>query len=55
MERSRKAIVARAGFAWDDLGSWAALQTGEAPGRERDARRSLLVDSTGTIAFAERG
>ena len=56
MEKSRKALVARAGFAWDDLGSWAALQdSGKDPAGNVTRGRTLLVDSTGTVAFAEEG
>jgi mannose-1-phosphate guanylyltransferase len=57
MERTQRAVVARAGFAWDDLGSWAAL---EAQG-SKDAHgnvvhgRVLLQDSTGVIAFSDGG
>lgn len=57
MERTRRALVARAGFSWDDLGSWAAL---EAQGG-KDAQgnvirgRALLHDSTGVIAFSDGG
>jgi len=57
MEKSRRALVARAGFAWDDLGSWAALAEGTA----RDARgnvargRAVLIDSDGVVAFADGG
>ncbi len=39
MERSKRALVARADFAWDDLGSWAALATPEARGARRFRRR----------------
>ncbi len=57
MERTKRAVVARAGFAWDDVGSWAALAE---PGRE-DANgnftrgRALLQDSSGVIAFSDGG
>lgn len=57
MEHTKRAIVMRAGFAWDDLGSWAALAE---PGTE-DADgnfirgRALLHDSTGVIAFSDDG
>lgn len=57
MEKSRRALVARAGFAWDDLGSWAALAEGTA----RDPRgnvargRAVLIDSDGVVAFADGG
>ena len=57
MERSRKALVARAGFAWDDLGSWAALAgSGNADAAGNVTRgRSLLIDSKGVVAVAEEG
>jgi len=55
MERSARALVVRAGFAWDDLGSWAAL--GEETGRSGNATRgrTLLLDSAGVVAFADGG
>lgn len=53
MEKTRRALVARAGFAWDDLGSWAAV--GDLPGgdeRGNHARgRALLLDSDRVLAF----
>jgi mannose-1-phosphate guanylyltransferase len=57
MERSDKALVARAGFAWDDLGSWEAVGD---PGT-RDAAGNtvrglaLLEDCANVIAFADEG
>jgi len=57
MERSKDALVARAGFSWDDLGSWEAIG---APG-SRDAQgnvalgKVLLLDSKDVIAFSEGG
>jgi mannose-1-phosphate guanylyltransferase len=57
MEKSGRALVARAGFAWDDLGSWAALSEGAA----RDPRgnvargRAVLIDSDGVVAFSDGG
>jgi mannose-1-phosphate guanylyltransferase len=61
MERSSRALVARAGFAWDDLGSWAAL--GGGPGGSGGSGqkgnvtrgRTILVDANGVTAFAEKG
>jgi mannose-1-phosphate guanylyltransferase/mannose-6-phosphate isomerase len=58
MERSQHALVARAGFAWDDVGSWAAL--GSASGGPDAAGnvvrgRALLEDCRGVIAFGEGG
>ena len=58
MERSRRALVARAGFAWDDVGSWAALGGASAEHDEAGnvARgRALLQDCSGVIAFGEGG
>jgi mannose-1-phosphate guanylyltransferase len=57
MERSARALVARAGFAWDDLGSWAALGSGDAGARAGTVTRgrTLLVDSEGVVAFADGG
>jgi mannose-1-phosphate guanylyltransferase len=57
MERSKDALVARAGFSWDDLGSWEAIG---APG-SRDTHgnvavgKVLLLDSKDVIAFSEGG
>ncbi|HYJ32804.1 MAG TPA: sugar phosphate nucleotidyltransferase [Candidatus Binatia bacterium] len=58
MERSARALVARAGFAWDDLGSWAALGQGEAAegsGSNVTRGRTILLDSDGVVAFADGG
>ena len=57
MERTRRAVVARAGFAWDDLGSWAALETqGTKDANGNVVRgRAFLHDSTGVIAFSDGG
>jgi mannose-1-phosphate guanylyltransferase len=57
MERTRHALVARASFEWDDLGSWATLAR---PGSEDEngnvARGDVLLhDSTGVIAFSDGG
>lgn len=57
MERSERALVARAGFAWDDLGSWASIGSPES----RDSAGNmasgtvLLEDSKDVTAFAEGG
>ncbi len=57
MERTQRAIVARAGFAWDDLGSWASLES--QGGKDAQGNvirgRALLHDSTGIIAFSDGG
>lgn len=57
MERSRRALVARAGFAWDDLGSWAALgESGSADARGNVVRgRAVLLDTDGVVAFDDGG
>jgi mannose-1-phosphate guanylyltransferase len=60
MERTKHAAVARAGFAWDDLGSWAALSAPSGSDGGDAARnvvrgRALLHDSSGVIAFSEGG
>jgi mannose-1-phosphate guanylyltransferase/mannose-6-phosphate isomerase len=56
MERTARALVARAGFAWDDLGSWAALGPGGGDAAGNVTRgRTLLVDAGGITAFAEGG
>ena len=57
MERTRHALVARASFEWDDLGSWATLAR---PGSEDEngnvARGDVLLhDSSGVIAFSDGG
>ncbi len=57
MERSKKALVARAGFAWDDLGSWAAIASRASLDAGGNAARGsvLLHDSKDVIAFAYQG
>ena len=57
MEHTQRAIVARAGFAWDDLGSWAALEAqGGADAQGNVIRgRAFLHDSSGVIAFSDGG
>lgn len=57
MEKSHRALVARAGFAWDDLGSWAALAEGSArdPRGNATRGRAILIDSDGVVAFADGG
>jgi mannose-1-phosphate guanylyltransferase len=58
MERSERALVARAGFEWDDVGSWAALGTDAASSDSGDNRVrgvALLEDCRGVIAFGEGG
>ena len=58
MERSARALVARAGFAWDDLGSWVALDGAGAPGdagANVTRGRTILLDSEGVVAFADGG
>jgi mannose-1-phosphate guanylyltransferase/mannose-6-phosphate isomerase len=57
MERSRRVVVASAGFAWDDLGSWAALATPGAADAAGNVIRgpALLHESRGVIAFADGG
>ncbi len=57
MERSQRTLVARAGFAWDDLGSWAALaSSGPRDPRGNVVRGSaVLEDCREVIAFADGG
>jgi mannose-1-phosphate guanylyltransferase len=57
MERTRRALVIPASFAWDDLGSWAALgETGQAdPSGNVSRGETLLEDSSGVIAFSDQG
>jgi mannose-1-phosphate guanylyltransferase len=58
MERSQRALVARAGFEWDDVGSWAALASDPASGDPAENRArgvALLEDCRGVIAFGEGG
>ena len=57
MERTSRALVLPATFAWDDLGSWAALaDTGDADPSGNLARgETLLEDSSGVIAFSDQG
>jgi mannose-1-phosphate guanylyltransferase len=58
MERSKRALVARAGFEWDDVGSWAALGPDAASadaGANRVRGAAILEDCRGVIAFGEGG
>ena len=57
MERSSRALVAKAGFAWDDLGSWAALGDGAGGATKGNVTRgrTILVDANGVTAFANEG
>jgi len=57
MERSERALVARAGFSWDDLGSWEALDSPGARDRAGNVTKgsALLHDCRDVIAFTEGG
>jgi mannose-1-phosphate guanylyltransferase len=57
MERTSRALVLPATFAWDDLGSWAALaEAGDGDPSGNLARgETLLEDSSGVIAFSDQG
>lgn len=57
MERSSRALVARAAFAWDDLGSWGALATPEARDASGNVVRgeAVLHECKDVIAFADGG
>ncbi len=57
MERTRRALVARASFEWDDLGSWATLaRPGSEDAHGNVARGDVLLhDSSGVIAFSDSG
>lgn len=57
MERSHRALVARAGFSWDDLGSWEAIGVPEARDPSGNVARGsvLLDDCKNVIAFADGG
>lgn len=58
MERSQRALVARAGFEWDDVGSWAALGPDAASagaGANRVRGPAILEDCHGVMAFGEGG
>ena len=57
MERSRKGLVARAGFAWDDLGSWDAIGTPKSRDPLGNVIRgtALLHNCKNVTAFAEGG
>ena len=57
MEKTSRAVVLPASFAWDDLGSWAALgDTGETDASGNVSRgETLLEDSSGVIAFSDQG
>jgi mannose-1-phosphate guanylyltransferase len=47
MERTDRALVARAGFSWDDLGSWEAIRASRG--------RSVLEDCRDVVAYSEGG
>lgn len=57
MEHSRKVVVARADYAWDDVGAWTSLDRT----REKDAEGNVtqgdpvLIDSTNCIVYNEPG
>jgi len=57
MEHSGKTLVARAGFSWDDLGSWDAIAPPESRDSLGNATRgsALLHDCKNVIAFAQGG
>jgi mannose-1-phosphate guanylyltransferase len=57
MEKSHRAVVARAGFAWDDLGSWAALATPDAMDADGNVVRgpAILHESRGVVAYSDGG
>lgn len=57
MERTRRALVTPAGFAWDDLGSWSSLgQPGAGDAAGNVIRGSaILHDSSGVLAFSDGG
>jgi mannose-1-phosphate guanylyltransferase len=57
MERSTRALVARAGFSWDDLGSWEAIGTNAARDSAGNVSRGTVLfhDSKDVIAFADGG
>jgi len=57
MERTRRALVARASFEWDDLGSWATLARPGSEDASGNVARGwvLLHDSNGVIAFSDGG
>jgi len=57
MERSDRALVARAEFAWDDLGSWESVDAPEARDPRGNTSRgaTLLHDCENVIAFADGG
>lgn len=57
MEKTDRALVLPASFAWDDLGSWAALaDSGGADAAGNFSRGdTLLEDSSGVIAFSDQG
>ena len=57
MERSKKALVARAGFSWDDLGSWEAIGAHGSRDESGNVIRGtvLLHDCKAVTAFADGG
>ena len=57
MERSERAIVARAEFAWDDLGSWEAMDSKDARDGSGNVVRgeAVLQGCENVIAYADGG
>ena len=57
MEKSKRAVVTRAGFMWDDLGSWASLATPESVDAAGNVARgpAILHDSRNVVAYADGG
>lgn len=57
MEKADNIVMAKSGFRWDDVGSWAALESH----CEKDAHNNVIVgngevfDAVGNIAVAEDG
>jgi mannose-1-phosphate guanylyltransferase len=53
MERASEVVVIEAPFAWDDVGSWRALERlrqADDHGNVVDAARHIEIDTTGTVA-----
>lgn len=57
MEKADNVALLPAGFGWDDVGSWTALQRHLPQGLDKNTRIGKLteVDSTGCIVYSEEG
>jgi mannose-1-phosphate guanylyltransferase len=57
LEKSRNIVMVKAGFPWDDLGSWASLE--RIRGKDRNGNishgRAVALDTTDCVLFSRQG